>query len=236
MAAVEQGKPPCDNARAMAGEASGASSAYSRGEEWASCAVHGLGILASVIAIPWLAMLALEGRDPWLLAGGLAFGLSALLMFTTSVLYHAARNPRWRLVLRRLDHAAIYLLIAGTYTPFTLGVLKGAWGWSIAGVVWGLAVLGMVFKTTRLGFRFHKTSVLLYVAMGWLVIVAIEPLMGALDRFELAWLVAGGLCYTGGVAFYVWKSRPYTHAVWHLFVLAGVACHFVAVLSVTAPG
>ena len=221
----------------MAGEASEPSGgAYTRGEEWASCAVHGLGILASVVAIPWLAMLALEGHDPWLLAGGLAFGLSALLMFTTSVLYHATRDPRWRLVLRRLDHAAIYLLIAGTYTPFTLGVLKGAWGWSIAGVVWGLAVLGIVFKTTRLGFRFHKTSVLLYVAMGWLVIIAIQPLMGVLDGFELAWLVAGGLCYTGGVVFYVWKSRPYTHAVWHLFVLAGVACHFVAVVSVTAPG
>ena len=168
--------------------------------------------------------------------GGLAFGLSALLMFSTSVLYHAARDPRWRLVLRRLDHAAIYLLIAGTYTPFTLGVLRGAWGWSIAGVVWGLAVLGIVFKTTRLGFRYHKTSVLLYVAMGWLVIVAIGPLTRALDGFELGWLFAGGLCYTGGVAFYVWKSRPYTHAVWHLFVLAGVACHFVAVASVTAPG
>jgi hemolysin III len=212
------------------------STVYSRGEEWASCAVHGLGILASVVAIPWLVMVALRGRDPWLLAGGLAFGLSALMMFTTSVLYHAARNPRARLVLRRLDHAAIYLLIAGTYTPFTLGVLKGAWGWSIAGVVWGLAVLGILFKTTSLGFRFHKTSVLLYVAMGWLVIVAIEPLMRALDGYELGWLVAGGLCYTGGVAFYVWKSRPYTHALWHLFVLAGVACHFVAVLSVTAPG
>ncbi|MCE3283784.1 MAG: channel protein hemolysin family [Steroidobacteraceae bacterium] len=212
------------------------SNLYSRGEEWASCAVHGLGVLASVVAIPWLVMVALRGRDPWLLAGGLAFGLSALMMFTTSVLYHAARKPRARLVLRRLDHAAIYLLIAGTYTPFMLGVLKGAWGWSIAGVVWGLAVLGIVFKTTSLGFRFHRTSVLLYVAMGWLVIVAIEPLMRTLDGYALGWLVAGGLCYTGGVVFSVWKSRPYTHAVWHFFVLAGVACHFVAVLSVTAPG
>ncbi|HET7204032.1 MAG TPA: hemolysin III family protein [Steroidobacteraceae bacterium] len=219
----------------MAGDAV-TSSPYSSREEWANCAVHGLGVLASVIAIPWLAMVALEGRDPWLLAGGLAFGVSALLMFGTSVLYHAARNPRARLLLRRLDHAAIYLLIAGTYTPFTLGVLKGAWGWAIAGVVWGLAVLGIVFKTTSLGFRFHKASVLLYVVMGWLVIVAIEPMMRALDRFEMGWLLAGGLCYTGGVAFYLWKGRPYTHAVWHLFVLAGVACHFVAVLSVTTPG
>ncbi|HET9694826.1 MAG TPA: hemolysin III family protein [Steroidobacteraceae bacterium] len=219
----------------MAGDAR-ASGPYSTREEWASCAVHGLGVLASVVAIPWLAMVALQGGDPWLLAGGLVFGISALLMFTTSVLYHAAREPRTRLVLRRLDHAAIYLLIAGTYTPFTLGVLKGAWGWSIAGVVWGLAVLGIVFKTTSLGFRFHKTSVLLYVVMGWLVIVAIEPMMRAMGGFELAWLVAGGLCYTGGVAFYLWKGRPYTHAVWHLFVLAGVACHFVAVLSVTGAG
>jgi hemolysin III len=193
-------------------------------------------MLASVVAIPWLAMLALQGRDPWLVAGGLVFGISALLMFTTSVLYHAATNPRARLVLRRFDHAAIYLLIAGTYTPFTLGVLKGTWGWSIAGVVWGLAVLGIVFKTTSLGFRFHKASVLLYLVMGWIVIVAIKPLMRSLDAAELGWLVAGGLCYTGGVAFYLWKSRPYTHAVWHLFVLAGVACHFVAVLLVTRPG
>ena len=209
---------------------------YSAREEWANCAVHGLGVLASVVAIPWLAMVALQKSDPWLLAGGLAFGVSALLMFSTSVLYHAARNPRTRLVLRRLDHAAIYLLIAGTYTPFTLGVLKGAWGWAIAGVVWGLAVLGIVFKTTSLGFRFHKASVLLYVVMGWLVIVAVGPMMRALDGFEMGWLLAGGLCYTGGVAFYLWKGKPYTHAVWHLFVLAGVACHFVAVLSVTGPG
>lgn len=210
------------------------SGSYLPREEWACCAVHGVGMLASLVAIPWLAMVALRGGDPWLLAGGLAFGLSALLMFTTSVLYHASSNPQTRLVLRRLDHAAIYLLIAGTYTPFTLGVLRGAWGWSIAGVVWGLAVVGILFKTTSLGFRFHRASVVLYLVMGWLVIVAIKPMLEVLDAFEMAWLVAGGLCYTAGVAFYVWKSRPYTHAVWHLFVLAGVACHFVAVLSVTS--
>ena len=233
MRTLEQGNPACQNPGAMQSE-TGSDSRYSTREEWASCAVHGLGLLGSVVAIPWLAMVALRGGDPWLLAGGLAFGLSAFMMFTTSVLYHAARNPRARLVLRRLDHAAIYLLIAGTYTPFTLGVLRGAWGWSIAGVVWGLAVLGILFKTTSLGFRFHRASVVLYLVMGWLVIVAIKPMLRALDPFEMGWLVAGGLCYTAGVAFYVWKSRPYTHAVWHLFVLAGVACHFVAVLSVTS--
>jgi hemolysin III len=209
-------------------------STYTRREEIASCAVHAIGILGSLVALPWLVWTARTAGDPWLLVGGLAFGASALLMFTTSVLYHAARDGAVRLRLRRLDHAAIYLLIAGTYTPFTLGVLKGTWGWSLAAVVWGLALVGIVFKTTSLGFRYHRTSVLLYVVMGWLVVVAARPLMQSLSPFELGWLLAGGLCYTAGVAFYLWKSRAYTHAVWHVFVLAGVACHFVAIASVTA--
>jgi hemolysin III len=153
-------------------------------------------------------------------------------MFTTSVLYHAAKDPSLRLRLRRGDHAAIYLLIACTYTPFTLGALRGSWGWTLAAVVWTLALLGIVFKTTSLGFRFHRTSVALYLVMGWLAVVAAKPLMQQLSGLELGWLVAGGLCYTGGVAFYLWKSRPYTHAIWHVFVLAGVACHFVTVLSI----
>lgn len=209
-------------------------STYSQREESLNCAVHVVGVVACCVAIPVLALVALRSGDPWLLVGGLVFGLSALLMFTTSALYHASRDAALRLRLRRVDHAAIYVLIAGTYTPFTLGALRGSWGWSLAVVIWTLALLGIVFKTTSLGFRFHRTSVALYVLMGWLAIVAIKPLMQALSTFELAWLLAGGLCYTGGVAFYVWKSRPYTHAIWHVFVLAGVACHFVAVLSVTS--
>jgi hemolysin III len=209
-------------------------STYSQREEWLNSAVHVVGIVASCVAVPVLVLAARRAGDPWLLVGGLAFGLSALLMFTTSALYHASRDPVTRLRLRRVDHAAIYVLIAGTYTPFTLGAMRGSWGWSLAALIWTLALLGIVFKTTSLGFRFHRTSVALYVIMGWLAIVAIKPLMQALSSFELAWLLAGGLCYTGGVAFYVWKSRPYTHAVWHVFVLAGVACHFVTVLSVTS--
>lgn len=209
-------------------------STYTQREEWLNCAVHVAGLVASCIAIPALALAGWRSGDPWLLVGGLVFGVSALLMFTTSALYHAARDPAVRLRLRRVDHAAIFVLIAGTYTPFTLGALRGTWGWSLAAVIWTLAVAGIVFKTTSLGFRFHRTSVALYVLMGWLAIVAIRPLMQALSPQELAWLIAGGLCYTGGVAFYVWKSRPYTHAIWHVFVLAGVACHFVTVLSITA--
>jgi hemolysin III len=208
-------------------------STYTSREEFANCAVHAVGIVASVIAVPWLVVVAGRGQNPWLLAGGLVFGLSALLMFTTSVLYHAARNPVLRLRLRRMDHAAIYLLIAGTYTPFTLGVLQGGWGWSLAAVVWGLAAIGIVFKTTSLGFRFHRVSVVLYLVMGWLIVIAAKPLMRVLTPAELGWLVAGGLCYTVGVVFYLWKGRPYTHAIWHLFVFAGVACHFVAILKVS---
>ena len=210
------------------------SSTYSVSEEWLNCAVHVVGIVASLVALPVLVTTALRTGDPWLLVGGLTFGLSALLMFSTSSLYHAAKNPETRLRLRRVDHAAIYLLIAGTYTPFTLGALRGSWGWSLAAIIWTLALLGIIFKTTSLGFRFHRTSVALYVAMGWLAVVAAKPMMQHLSTFELGWLVAGGLCYTLGVAFYLWKSRPYTHAIWHVFVLAGVACHFVAVLSITS--
>ncbi len=210
------------------------SSTYSAREEWLNCAVHVVGVVASLVALPVLVTTALRTGDPWLLLGGLTFGLSALLMFSTSSLYHAAKSPETRLRLRRVDHAAIYLLIAGTYTPFTLGALRGRWGWSLAAIIWVLALLGIIFKTTSLGFRFHRTSVALYVAMGWLAVVAAQPLMQHLSTLELSWLIAGGLCYTLGVAFYVWKSRPYTHAIWHVFVLAGVACHFVTVLSITS--
>ena len=209
-------------------------STYPRSEEVANCVVHGLGIAGSLVALPWLVLVARGTDDPWLLVGALAFGLSALLMFSTSVLYHSARDAGLRLRLRKVDHAAIYLLIAGTYTPFTLGAMKGTWGWTIAGIVWALAVLGIAFKTTPLGFRFPRASVALYLVMGWIVVIAAKPLVQQLTAHELRWLVAGGLCYTGGVVFYMWKGRPYTHAIWHVFVLAGVACHFVAVLSVIA--
>jgi len=209
---------------------------YTAREELAHRVTHVLGILASLACIPWLAWTAASSGDTWRIVGGTIFGISALLLFTTSVLYHSATDPARKLLLRRLDHAAIYVLIAGTYTPFTLGVMRGGWGWGLSGVIWGLALLGIAGKTTSFGFRFHKTSVLLYVAMGWLVVVAARPMMQALTTAELAWLAAGGLFYTAGVPFYLWKRRRYTHATWHGFVLAGVACHFVAVLSVMSPG
>jgi hemolysin III len=202
---------------------------YSRPEELAHSLTAGLGIVACAFAIPWLMWVSFG--DPLRLGTALVFGVSALAMFVTSVVYHWARNPELKLRLRKLDHSAIYLLIAGTYTPFALVAMERAWGWPMFGVVWAIAVFGIVAKST-VGFRYPKLSLALYLGMGWLAMIAIKPLIDGLSGAELTWMLAGGLFYTGGVPFYVWKSRRYTHAVWHLFVLAGVACHFVAVLSV----
>jgi hemolysin III len=211
------------------------STEYSRGEEIAHVATHGVGILLSIVAIAALLVAAgANGAGAWRATGGVVFGASALLLFTTSVMYHSSTSPRLRPRLRLLDHSAIYVLIAGTYTPFALGVLGGTWGWTLFGLVWGLAAAGIIAKT-MLGFRFPAASTLLYLAMGWIGVVVAKPLMATLTQHELTWIVAGGLAYTFGVPFYAWKGRPYMHAIWHLFVLAGVTCHFVAVLSVMSP-
>jgi hemolysin III len=201
---------------------------YSRPEELAHALTGGLGIAACTLAIPWLIWVA-AGDLPRLLAA-LAFGCSALAMFVTSVIYHWEHRPERKVAFRKLDHAAIYLLIAGTYTPVALLALPGTAGWVLFAVVWTLAVLGIVAKTT-VGFRFPRLSTLLYLAMGWICVLVIQPLSQNLTGAELAWLIGGGLVYTAGVPFYVWKTRRYTHAVWHLFVLGGVACHFAAVVS-----
>src|SRR4051794_13160176 len=205
---------------------------YSRPEELAHSATAGLGIVACLVMIPWLAWASFP--DPLRLGTALVFGVSALAMFATSVAYHWASDPSLKVRLRRLDHSAIYLLIAGTYTPFTLVAMERAWGWWLFGVAWALAAFGIIAKNT-VGFRFPKLSVALYLGMGWIVVFAIKPLSESLTAWELGWMLAGGVFYTAGVPFYVWKTRRYTHAVWHLFVLAGVAAHFIAVLSVVSP-
>jgi hemolysin III len=205
---------------------------YSRSEELAHSLTAGLGIVACAFAIPWLTWVSFD--DPWRLGTALVFGLSALAMFVTSVIYHWARDPDLKTRLRKLDHSAIYLLIAGTYTPLTLA-LERSWGLPLFAAIWTLAVFGIVAKST-VGFRYPKVSVALYLAMGWLAVVAIKPISASLSGAEFAWLAAGGVAYTAGVPFYVWKSRRYTHAIWHLFVLGGVACHFAAVLSLVRVG
>jgi hemolysin III len=201
---------------------------YSRPEELAHALTAGLGIIACAIALPWLAYVSF-GEVARLIAA-LVFGGSALAMFVTSVIYHWESDPGRKIMFRKLDHAAIYLLIAGTYTPVALLAVRGAAGWLLFAGVWTMAVLGIVAKT-KVGFRFPRLSTFLYLAMGWLAVLVIEPLAAGMSRAELTWLIAGGVVYTAGVPFYVWKTRRYTHALWHLFVLGGVACHFVAVLS-----
>ena len=201
--------------------------------ELANALTHGAGVLAAVAGGAVLIVLAALYGDAWKVVGSAVFSATLVLLYTASTLYHAARRPEVKERLKVFDHCAIYLLIAGTYTPFTLVGLRGGWGWSLFGVVWGLAVAGVVFKLFFTG-RFPRVSTAIYIAMGWMVVVAAGPMLDRLPAAALAWLVAGGLAYTAGTAFYH-NRRPYAHAVWHLFVLAGSVCHFAAVLTQVLP-
>jgi len=205
------------------------SRSQSRGEEIANAVSHGVGFALAVASIPVLVIAALP-HGARAVVGAAVFAATASLLYLTSTLYHAITHARAKHVLRVLDHGAIYLLIAGTYTPFTLGVLRGAWGWSLLGTIWGLAIAGVVVKSVS-GFRLRGLSTTLYLAMGWLVIIAARPLYVSLAPWGLFWLAAGGVAYTAGVAFYTTRRMPYAHFVWHLCVMAGTAFHFVAVLN-----
>ena len=203
-----------------------------RAEELANSLTHGAGLVASLVALPFLLLAATRKPwDGWQLAGSIAYGVSLVLLYGASTVYHALREGRAKQVLRVLDHSAIYLLIAGSYTPFMIGALRGPWGWTLLVVVWSLAIAGIIGKWT-LGFRFPWLSTALYLAMGWLIVVALRPLLANVAAPGLLWLLAGGLCYTGGVVFYA-RDRQirFGHAWWHLCVLGGSACHYVAVLA-----
>ncbi len=203
----------------------------SLGEEIANSVTHGAGLLLSLAALPALVLATTAHGDAWLVAATSVYGATLILVYATSTLYHALPGARLKAVLRRCDHAAIYLLIAGTYTPFLLGPLRGTWGWSLLAVIWGLAAAGVVLKSV-FGVRWPHLSTALYDAMGWLVVVAAVPLVRSLPWGGLAWLMAGGVFYTGGVVFYVLDGRMrYAHAIWHLFVLAGSVAHFCAVFG-----
>jgi len=206
------------------------SATYTRGEEIANSLTHGLGLLLSVAGLAVLVTFAALHSDAWAVTAGAIFGASLVMFYASSTLYHSLRAERPKQVVRVIDHAAIFLLIAGTYTPFMLVNLRGPWGWSLFGVVWGLAVVGITLKLFFTG-RFRVLSTLIYLFMGWLVMVAIKPLAEALPRASLIMLLTGGLAYSLGTVFYLWKRLPYHHAVWHLFVLAGSVCHFFAVLG-----
>jgi hemolysin III len=207
--------------------------AQSIAEEIANSITHGLGLVAAVAAFPALVVAAGTRHDPLHVLGASVFGATLVLCYLASTLYHAVhseRAPRAKQTLRVVDHAAIFLLIAGTYTPFLLGALRGPVGWTMLAVVWTLAALGVVAKL-RLGFRFRHLSTATYLGMGWLGLVVIRPLAASVGTAGVWWLVAGGIAYTVGVVFYACDRRMrFGHAVWHLFVAAGSACHFFAVL------
>jgi hemolysin III len=198
------------------------------GEEIANSVTHGVGVVLSVAALVFLVVTAATTGDPWRVTAASVYGATLVLLYATSTLYHALPGRRVKAVFQRLDHAAIYVLIAGTYTPFVLGPLRGGWGWSLFGVVWGLAVLGVVLKSV-FGIRLALLSTVVYLAMGWLIVIAAGPLATRVPAAGLRWLVAGGVLYTLGVVFFAWDRARYTHAIWHLFVLAASAAHFCAV-------
>jgi hemolysin III len=207
---------------------------YSRGEEIANTITHGFGALLSLGGFVVLTVFAARHGNVWHVVSCAIFGTTLIFLYTASTLYHAMEGPRLKPFLRILDHTAILLLIAGTYTPFTLGSLRGPWGWSLFAIVWSLALVGIILEATRLR-RFRAGLITLYLFMGWVGIAAVKPLLAAIDSGGLQLLLAGGLAYTGGVAFYLWRGLPYHHAIWHLFVLAGSTLHYFAVLFYVIP-
>jgi hemolysin III len=202
-------------------------------EEMANAITHGVGVAASLVGGVVLIALAVLRGDGWQIASAVVFSVSLLLLYITSTLYHAVRGEAAKTRLKTLDHCAIFVLIAGTYTPFTLVGLRGPLGWGLFAAIWGLALAGIIFKLFFTG-RLKLLSTLMYVAMGWLVVVVIKPLILAIPTSALIWLVAGGLSYTAGTLFYHNRRIPYSHAIWHLFVLLGSLCHFAAVLTQVA--
>ncbi len=208
--------------------------AYTPREELANSLTHGLGAALSVAGLVLLVVSASRHGTAWHVVSSAIFGATLVLLYSSSTLYHSSRSERLKRLLQKFDHAAIFLLIAGTYTPFMLVTLRGPWGWSLFGVIWGLALAGVVLKFWHAG-RFTVVSTLIYVAMGWLVMIALRPLMAALPAGGLRLLVAGGLCYTGGAGVYLWHRLPYHHALWHLCVLGGSACHWAAVFFFVLP-
>jgi hemolysin III len=207
---------------------------FPRGEEIAHAITHGLGVLGSVALLVVMVVLAADRGGARLVVGVSVFGASMVILYTASTLYHALTAQRAKRVFRLLDHGAIYLLIAGTYTPFLLVVLGGDRGWTLLGVVWGLALLGIVYEVV-LRRPWKWVSLASYIGLGWLMVIAIRPLVAALPSGGLLLLGLGGLAYTGGAVFYAWRAFPYHHAVWHLCVLAGTGCHAACVLRYVIP-
>ena len=203
----------------------------SAGEEMANSISHGFGLLAALIGAPILLVAAWERGSPYFVAGAAVYAATILLLYLGSTLYHAWPQTQFKCVLQVVDHSAIFLLIAGTYTPLALGPLRGPWGWSVLVIVWALAICGVIMKATKGVLHRPRFALGLYLAMGWLVLLVIRPLALAVPVSTLVWLTIGGLAYTGGIVFFVREHVRYNHFVWHLFVLGGTISHYIAVLS-----
>jgi hemolysin III len=203
------------------------------GEEVANSISHGIGLLLAIIATPILIGAALRYGSVWNTVGVSVFAASMITLYLASTLYHAIKHVPAKRFFRMMDHSAIFLLIAGTYTPFTLGVLRGPWGWTLLVLIWALAIFGLTMKAV-FRHRFAWLSVVLYLTMGWLIVIAAPEVIHRVPPAGLAWIIAGGLAYTGGVGFYAAQRVRYAHFAWHLFVIVGTACHFFAVLWYSA--
>ena len=198
-------------------------------EELANTVTHGIGLVLSITGLVIMIVLAAMRGSAWRIVGCAVYGATLVCLYAASTLYHGVASSRLKRALKIFDHCAIYLLIAGTYTPFLLVNLRGAWGWSLFGVIWGLALAGILFKFWFVD-HFQILSTTVYLLMGWLAVIAARPLLLLVPTSGLLWLAAGGLFYTAGVVFFAWKRIPYHHVIWHVFVLAGSTCHYFAVL------
>jgi len=207
---------------------------YSLAEEIAHATTHGLGLVLSIAALVVLVTLSALRGNGWHIVSTSIYGASLVVLYGASTAYHASWSPRAKGFFQTIDHAAIYLLIAGTYTPFTLVNLRGGWGWSLFGIVWGLALFGVALEAMTTP-RVRIISIVLYIGMGWIVAIAIRPLVASVPTGGIVLMLLGGLAYTGGVIFYGWKRLPYHHAIWHVAVLVGSAFHFFAVLFYVIP-
>ncbi len=207
---------------------------YSVGEEIANSIIHGVGAGLSIAGLTILVVLGALYGNAWHIVSFSIYGSALILLYLASTLYHSFQKPKIKRVFKILDHVAIFVLIAGTYTPFMLVNLRGPWGWSLFGIIWGLAIMGIIFKLFFID-RFERFSLLIYLLMGWLCIIATRQMLMEIPTGGLLWLISGGLLYTSGVLFYQWKNLRYSHAIWHLFVLGGSICHYFSILFYVLP-
>lgn len=203
-------------------------------EELANCITHGVGLALSVVGLITLVVIACLYGGTLQIVSGSIYGASLVTLYLASTLYHGTRTGRAKSLLRVLDHCCIYLLIAGTYTPFTLVMLRGGWGWTLFGLVWGLSLVGILGRVI-FGNRFRIAAVLSYIFLGWLCVIAVKPILLVVPLGALAWLIAGGLAYTFGTIFFACERVPHNHAIWHLFVLGGSICHYMAIVMYVMP-